>query len=442
MPVVLLCLALVACTSQQATSPPTAGQPTDPPASVTSTSSPLATPSAAPGASPSVAPASPGSTPSDGPPTPTEPPTPSPEPGGRFEPDAIRLTVEPFASGLAPLTFVTHAGDGSGRLFAVEQRGMIWTLDAEGSLAASPFLDIRERVRSGGERGLLGLAFHPDFESNGRLFVNYTDTRGDTVVSEFGLQADGSADPASERVLLGFNQPFSNHNGGMIAFGPDRMLHIATGDGGSGGDPRGNGQSLDTLLGKILRIDVDSGDPYAIPTDNPFAGGGGRPEIWSYGLRNPWRLSFDRRTGAMFIGDVGQITREEIDAEPAGQGGRNYGWNVVEGDRCFVRNDCNRRGLTPPVAVYGRDGNCAVTGGYVYRGAQFPDLYGGYIYSDYCGGQLWALNAEAAVRNGEARVFQLGQTQLRPTSFGEDEAGELYLVHHPGEIYRVVATPR
>lgn len=435
----LLCLALVACTSSQVTPSPTSGG-SPPSASPTSL---VPAPTGGPSAVPTTTPAPPTPPPPTSPTTPPPAPsTPTAVPAGQFDPESIRLTVESFASGFTPLTFVTHAGDGSGRLFAVEQRGVIWPLDAQGNVAPTPFLDIRDRVRAGGERGLLGLAFHPDFESNGRFFVNYTNGAGNTVVSEFTWQPDPIGGVGSERVLLRINQPYPNHNGGMLAFDRNGLLYIATGDGGSGGDPHRNGQSLATLLGKMLRIDVDSGDPFAIPAANPFAGGE-RPEIWSFGLRNPWRFSFDRTSGAMFIGDVGQGASEEIDAEPADVGGRNYGWNIMEGDRCYERNDCDRRGLTLPVASYARaDGNCAVTGGYVYRGAQFPALFGGYVYSDYCGGGLWAFNADTAVRNGDARVFQLGQTQLRVTSFGEDEAGEIYVVHQAGEIYRLVATPR
>ncbi len=351
----------------------------------------------------------------------------------------MRLTVEPLATDFRPMTLVTNAGDGSGLLYAVEQRGVVWTLDTQGNVAPSPFLDISARIKSGGEQGLLGLAFHPDYASNGSFFVDYTNGRGDTVVSEFARGADGTGNPDSERVLLGITQPFSNHNGGMIAFGPDHYLYISTGDGGSANDPLGNGQRLDTLLGKILRIDVDSGDPYAIPADNPFADGGGRPEIWDWGLRNPWRLSFDRLTGGLFIGDVGQDLHEEIDVEPAGAGGRNYGWNTMEAERCFLRSGCDRGGLTLPVVSYDHAGHCSVTGGYVYRGAQYPALYGAYVFSDYCSGLLWAIDADEALETGRARMFELGSSSLNPSSFGEDEAGELYVVNGNGGIYRVVA---
>ncbi|MGI8928549.1 MAG: PQQ-dependent sugar dehydrogenase, partial [Candidatus Limnocylindrales bacterium] len=280
-----------------------------------------------------------------------------------------------------------------------------------------------------------------------RLFVNYTNNDGDTVVSEFsrlsGQPGSVFADPGSERVLLTIDQPYANHNGGMIAFGPDGDLYIGMGDGGSAGDPMGNGQAPTTLLGKMLRIDVNAGDPYGIPADNPFVGGDALPEIWSLGWRNPWRFSFDRVTGAMFIGDVGQRAREEIDAEAAGDGGRNYGWNIMEGDLCYRTDPCATDGLTLPVVVNDRsNGECAITGGYVYRGANYPELNGAYFFSDYCTGTLWALDAAEAVTTGSAETLVLGEAGFGPSSFGEDEAGELYAVNLRGEIYRLVATPR
>ncbi|HEY6058635.1 MAG TPA: PQQ-dependent sugar dehydrogenase, partial [Candidatus Limnocylindrales bacterium] len=251
----------------------------------------------------------------------------------------LRLTLEPVVNGLQSPIGIVNAGDGSGRLFVIEQAGRIRVV-RDGALVDEPFLDIADRVASGGERGLLGLAFHPSFPSDPRLFVDYTDRDGNTVVSSFTVSGGATerADPASERVLLHVDQPFPNHNGGDVVFGPDGFLYITLGDGGSGGDPQGNGQRKDTLLGKILRIDVNAttgSRPYAIPPDNPFADGGGEPEIWAYGLRNPWRISFDRATGDLWIGDVGQGAWEEIDRERAGSpGGSNYGWNVMEGNHC------------------------------------------------------------------------------------------------------------
>ncbi len=417
----MLGLALAGCAAPR---PPT-------PSPLGPTSSPSAQPTSA--ATPSVAPTPSAS--ATGTPTASA----SPPPAGGFDPSAVQLAIEPLATDFGPLTLVTNAGDGSGLLYAVEQRGVIWTLDTEGNVAPTPFLDISERIKSGGEQGLLGLAFHPDYKSNGRFFVIYTNGRGDTVVSEFARGADGMGNPDSERELLGITQPFPNHNGGMLAFGADRYLYIGTGDGGSANDPMGNGQRLDTLLGKILRIDVDSGDPYAIPADNPFADGGGLPEIWDWGMRNPWRFAFDRLTGGLFIGDVGQDLREEVDVEPAGAGGRNYGWNTMEADRCFISSNCDRQGLTLPIVSYEHGGSCSVTGGYVYRGARYPALYGAYVFSDYCSGLLWALDADAALETGRARMFELGSSSLNPSSFGEDEAGELYLVNSAGGIYRIVA---
>jgi glucose/arabinose dehydrogenase len=346
---------------------------------------------------------------------------------------------------LPPLTLVTNAGDGSGLLYALGQNGIISVVS--GSVAQqTPFLNIDSEVASGGEQGLLGLAFHPDYASNGRFFVNYTNNDGDTVISEFargpGSSGEVVADPNSERILLTIDQPFANHNGGGIGFGPDGYLYIGMGDGGGGGDPQGNGQSLSTLLGKFLRIDVDSGDPYGIPADNPFADGSGAPEIWSYGWRNPWRWSFDRATGNLFVGDVGQNTVEEIDAEPAGVGGRNYGWNIMEGDLCFRTDPCSADGLTPPVAVNHREnGECAIIGGYVYRGGAYADLVGTYLFSDNCSDTLWAFEADSAIATGQAEAQDVGSAGFNPTSFGEDESGELYLVNGRGEIHRLVATP-
>ena len=357
-------------------------------------------------------------------------------------PTGIQLIAEPFASGLPALTFLTNAGDGTGMLFAAGQEGVITALTASGEIQTEPFLDISDRITAGGERGLLGLAFHPDYESNGRFFVNYTDLGGDSVTAEFARSDTGSGralgDAQSERILLTIDDPFANHNGGMLAFGPDGYLYLSMGDGGSGGDPEGNGQSLATLLGKMIRIDVDSGEPYGIPPDNPFANSD-RPEIWSYGLRNPWRFSFDRETGDMFIGDVGQTRQEEIDAEPAGEGGRNYGWDVMEGDECFGSGSCDQTGLTLPVAVNDRERReCAIIGGYVYRGTQFPDLQGTYVYSDACSAEIWILDARTAIEQGRAETFVVGRANVGPSSFGEDEAGELYLVDLRGAVYRIV----
>ncbi|MCC6301434.1 MAG: PQQ-dependent sugar dehydrogenase [Gammaproteobacteria bacterium] len=338
---------------------------------------------------------------------------------------------------------ITHAGDGSGRLFIVERRGTIVALETGTSLR-TPFLDISDRVGSnGGEQGLLGIAFPPDYATKGYFYADYTDTGGDTVVARFhrlGANPD-TADPDSEEILLRVAQPYANHNGGQLAFGPDGYLYIALGDGGSGGDPQGNGQSLATLLGKILRIDVEQ-DPgaeaYLVPPDNPFVGvTGARPEIWAYGLRNPWRFSFDRLTGELYIADVGQSRYEEIDVQPAAGGGENYGWNLMEGMHCYPANvpTCDTTGLTPPVAEYSHDGgDCSVTGGFVYRGAEYPGLQGTYLYGDFCSGRIRGLR-----RNGAAWDNRLLlESALRLSAFGEDEHGDLYLADYAdGSIYKI-----
>jgi glucose/arabinose dehydrogenase len=390
-----------------------------------------------------------GQSPTNQPPTaaPTdEPATPAPtiSPSAQqTQPAAGEIQLEPFAEGLGSLTFATHAGDGLGLLYVVEQRGVIRIVDSDGSVRDEPFLDISDRVSSDGEHGLLGLAFHPDYSANGRLFVDYTDTEGagNTHVAEFARSGEAAADPASERDLLTIEQPFANHNGGMLAFGPDGYLYVSTGDGGSAGDPRGNGQNRSTLLGAILRIDVDAeGDaPYGVPPDNPFVDqADAAPEIWHYGLRNPWRFSFDRQTDALFIGDVGQGTWEEIDVAAAGEGGINFGWNLMEGPVCFSAR-CDETGLTVPVASYRHDNGCTVVGGYVYRGASFPELAGRYLLVDYCSGNLWTLDSQLALETGQAPITQVAHADTNPTAFAEDEAGELYLIGQNGIIERITA---
>jgi glucose/arabinose dehydrogenase len=349
----------------------------------------------------------------------------------------LRIALTPLAEGFERPTQVTHAGDASNRLFVVEQAGVIWVL-RDGQRVQTPMLDIREIVGSqGNEQGLLSVAFHPEFAQNGRLFVNYTDRNGHTVVAEY-MASDDMADPRSARVLLNIAQPAANHNGGLLKFGPDGMLYIGMGDGGRAGDPWGNGQNPEALLGKLLRIDVDSGKPYAVPADNPFVQAqGARAEIWAWGLRNPWRFSFDRLTGDLYIADVGQNAFEEVHFQAAGSaGGANYGWNVFEGNSCFNSNNCDSEGFVPPVAVYAHsEGGCSITGGYVYRGAAFPNLSGLYIYSDYCTGNVWVLRGDDA--GWQNRLVT--QFRINPTSFGEDEVGELYVVDgNGGVVYRVV----
>ena len=343
------------------------------------------------------------------------------------------ITLTPVASGLVNPVSITHAGDGSGRLFVVEQKGVVQIL-RNGVIASSPFLNITSMVRSGGEQGLLGLAFPPNYAARKSFYVNYTDRTGigNTVVARFGLSSNADrADPATRTELLNITQPFSNHNGGQLAFGPDGLLYIGSGDGGSGGDPLGNGQSLATLLGKLLRIDVLSGvNPYAIPAGNPFGN-----EILGYGLRNPWRFSFDRVTGDLYLADVGQNAVEEINFQPAGGGtGANYGWNVMEGSTCFANPSCSSAGLTLPVAEYLHgSGDCSVTGGYVYRGSNVA-LRGIYFYGDFCSGRIWGLRRNGAVWESQL----LSDSTLSISTFGEDEAGELYVADYStGEIYRI-----
>jgi len=373
----------------------------------------------------------------------TAAPTAAPAPTAAAEPaslDQISLGVELMLDGFRRPTHVTSAGDGSGRLFVVEQQGTVQVVRA-GQRLPEPFLDLTDDVgMNGNEQGLLSVAFHPAYAENGRLFVNYTNTGGDTVVAEYRVSGDPDrADPASARTLLTIDQPAANHNGGLLKFGPDGYMYIGTGDGGAAGDPWGNGQSRDTLLGKLLRVDVDGEAPYAIPTDNPFAGGeGGRPEIWTFGLRNPWRFSFDRATGDLFIADVGQNALEEVHFQPAGTpGGRNYGWDTMEANACFEGPGCDQAGLELPVAVYdhsSREGGCSITGGYVYRGAQFPQLAGTYLYADFCTGNIWTLRPD-----GDGWQSHLsGTIPIRTSSFGEDEAGELLLTDRDGGgLYRL-----
>ena len=351
--------------------------------------------------------------------------------------DAIDVALRPVVDGLEAPLGVTHAGDGSGRLFVVEQGGTV-RIVRDGRLEPDPWLDLRDETAPGGEQGLLGLAFHPGYERNGRLFVNYTDLQGDTVVAEY--RRAGSAAPVFERVLLTIDQPFPNHNGGGLAFGPDGFLYIATGDGGSGGDPEDNAQALDTLLGKLLRIDVDaggSGSSYEIPSDNPFSGrADARPEIWAYGLRNPWRFSFDG--DKLWIADVGQSDLEEIDRAPARRGGINYGWDDMEGTACYEPAvGCRREGRRLPLAEYSHVEGCSVTGGYVYRGRRYPDLNGAYVFGDYCSGTLWAVAAEGPPQRSPVELLQTGHLV---SSFGVDEEGELYLTDiSAGRLLQVTA---
>ncbi|MBI4001222.1 MAG: PQQ-dependent sugar dehydrogenase [Nitrospira defluvii] len=348
------------------------------------------------------------------------------------------LTLKPIITkGLAQPLYLTHAGDGSGRLFVVEQAGRIRIL-TQGTLQSLPFLDISDLVLAGGERGLLGLAFHPDYARNGRLFVSYTrQPDGATVVAEYRRNSKADLADRQERVVMVVPQPFANHNGGMIAFGPDGALYIGRGDGGGRGDPDNRGQNPHDLRGKILRLDMDRGEPYAIPADNPYASGGGRPEIYALGLRNPWRFSFDRETGSLWVGDVGQHAWEEVDVVVRGG---NYGWRLMEGRHCFLpQTDCDGPGLRLPLLEYGHEaGRCSITGGYVYRGPSEPALKGLYVYGDYCSGEIFGARVEAEARPSLLQNPQvLLRSGLRISSFGEDETGEVYVVDHGGGVYRL-----
>ncbi len=359
-------------------------------------------------------------------------------------PSRIHLGLDSVASGLSAPLLVTHAGDGSGRIFVVEQTGKI-RIVKDGTLVAAPFIDVSRSVSRGGEQGLLGLAFHPGYETNGKLYLSYTDLNGTSVIREYRVSSNADrVDGSSGRTLLRVRQPFENHNGGHIAFGPDGLLYIGLGDGGSAGDPGNRAQSRGTLLGKLLRIDVNrrTGSlQYGIPSTNPYVGRSGLDQIWAYGLRNPWRFSFDRATGDLWIGDVGQGRWEEIDRASASKGrnagrGLNFGWRVMEGAHCYrPSSGCVRTGKTLPVTEYNHGGSrCSVTGGYVYRGTDYPDLVGAYFFGDYCSGEIWFVDRGAARGVSPIRALDTG---AQITSFGEDESGELYLTDGRGTVYQV-----
>jgi glucose/arabinose dehydrogenase len=356
------------------------------------------------------------------------------------------VALEPFATISGSPLAISAPEDGTGRLIVAAQDGKIWSVASDGSVGSDPMIDLGPRLTSGGEQGLLGLDVHPSFPDDRRVFVNYTDRNGDTIVAS--LEVD-PADPdrildATHRRLLFVDQPFANHNGGEVLFGADGHLYVFLGDGGSGGDPQGNGQRLDTLLGKVLRLDIDhpSGDQgYGIPAGNPFADRDGRDEIWLYGLRNPWRASFDRATADLWIGDVGQGSWEEVDVVRAGQAGLNFGWNRMEGAHCYQpESGCEQEGLTPPLTEYGHDDGCTVIGGYVYRGAAYPLLQGAYLFADYCSGTIWAIDAATSEATDPVVVGSLPDENI--ASFGEDLAGELYVTTLGGRIYRVTAAER
>lgn len=349
------------------------------------------------------------------------------------------ISLEPLLGGFSLPVGLEQAGDGSNRIFIVEQAGLIRIIRNH-AILPSPFLDIAGLVSCCGEQGLLGLAFPPGFAAKQYFYVNYTDTAGDTVIARYRVSPDDpdTALPGSAEVVLTVDQPFANHNGGRLAFGPDGFLYIGLGDGGSGGDPFGNGQNPGALLGKMLRIDVEGAvAPFGIPPDNPFSGNADfRPEIWATGLRNPWRYSFDTLTGDLYIADVGESLREEVNFQPASsRGGENYGWNIMEGVSCFGTNTCDQTGLTLPVVDYDHGLGCTVIGGHVYRGPQFPSLQGFYLYGDFCSGRIWGLrNAGGSWEN-----FLLLDSDIAITTFGLDEAGELYIADYAGgQIYRVI----
>ncbi|MFN8399488.1 MAG: PQQ-dependent sugar dehydrogenase [Anaerolineales bacterium] len=338
-------------------------------------------------------------------------------------PDPTAYEWRPLVEGLDRPVDLQSAQDGSGRLFVIEKYGAIRIIK-DGQLSPEPFLNINDRVNDdSNEMGLLGLAFHPNFEQNGYFYVNYTGDGGNTRISRFTANGD-VADPNSEQVLMVIDQPFPNHNGGAVVFGPDGYLYLGLGDGGAAGDPFKNGQNTGTLLGKLLRIDVNNGDPYAIPADNPFGN-----EVWAYGLRNPWRVSFDRVTGDLWIGDVGQNQYEEIDYLPAGSpGGANFGWSVMEGLHGYDGEA--QPGLLLPVVEYSHEIGCSVTGGYVYRGSM-PEWNGVYFYGDYCSGSVSGL----ILVDGQWQSRVLFEAVATITSFGQDEAGELYFTSDNGSVY-------
>jgi glucose/arabinose dehydrogenase len=349
----------------------------------------------------------------------------------------VVLGLEEVASGLASPLYVT-APAGDSRLFVVEQHGRIRIIK-NGQLLPTPFLDITPQVGTENEQGLLSVAFHPSYATNGFFYIFYKDLDRVTRIERYSVSSDPDvADEGSSKLILAFPGPTPSHNGGLALFGPDGMLYIGTGDGGEVGDPQANGQNLGLLLGKILRIDVDHGDPYEIPADNPFVGRAeARGEIWAYGLRNPWRFSFDKRGGVLYIADVGNELFEEVNVVPSNASGINYGWNTMEGSSCFITPNCSRTGLQLPALVYDHsNGACSVIGGYVYRGAITNGLIGHYFYSDYCAGFLKSFRYQKGVATDQ-RTYDVGNIGL-VTSFGEDSGGELYMTAANGRVYRIV----
>lgn len=361
-------------------------------------------------------------------------------PPGIPDPTAFQWSL--VADGFDSPIGIVSANDGTGRLFAWEQSGKIWVIK-DGEVSLDPFLDIGillpADVIKGGytEQGLLGVAFHPQYTDNGLFFLHYSDVKGNTTIARYKVSSDPEkADSAGAQIVLSVNQPFPDHNGGQIAFGPDGYLYIGLGDGGNPDDPLRNGQNMDTLLGKILRLDIN-GTPYKVPEDNPFVNqSGAKPEIWASGLRNPWRFSFDRQSGDLYIGDVGQWDYEEVNFQPAGQGGQNYGWSAYQGMHPHIKQTIpvDESSLTLPILEYAHTEGCSVTGGYVYRGAALPAMNGIYLYGDYCNGRIWA-----AVHNSDGtwQNYLWMQTKFVISSFGQDDSGELYLTDYKGGIYQL-----
>jgi glucose/arabinose dehydrogenase len=368
-------------------------------------------------------------------------PAAAPPPAG----DSLRL-VPVVTSGLSSPVHLTAPPGDTARVFVVEQTGSIRVVQ-HGQLLATPFLDITSRVLYGGEEGLLSVAFHPLYATNHFFYVDYTrrNAAGDTVytmIERYSVSADSNvADSSTHKLILQITQPqpvalYPNHKGGLVMFGPDGLLYIGMGDGGSGGDPQNRAQNPDSLLGKLLRIDLDHGDPYAIPAGNPFAVSGGAKEIWALGLRNPWRFAFDAPTGLLYIADVGQNAWEEVDVAPANQGGLNYGWRIMEGAHCYNASSCSSMGLVPPAVEYDRsNGQCAIIGGFVYRGARFPALAGQYFYADLCAGWVRSFTYGGGAVTGQTS-WHLDVGVSSPVSFGQDANGELYLLAS-GNVYRV-----
>jgi glucose/arabinose dehydrogenase len=390
--------------------------------------------------SPALAQEQGGATPNPSAPTATFAPRPAdiPDPAG-FQ---WSLVADGFDSPIG----IVPANDGTGRLFAWEQSGKIWSIK-DGEVSLDPFLDIGDKfpaaVTQGGytEQGLLGMAFHPDYKDNGLFFIHYTDMNANTVIARYKVSSDpDKADPASASVILTVQQPFPDHKGGQLAFGPDGYLYIGLGDGGNPDDPLRNGQNKNTLLAKILRIDIN-GTPYKVPDDNPLVGqADAKPETWAFGLRNPFRFSFDKQTGDLYIGDVGQWDYEEVDFQPAGsKGGQDYGWSAYQGMHPHIQQTLpvDESAMTLPILEYPHTEGCAIIGGYVYRGTALPALNGIYFYGDYCTGRIWA-----AIRGADStwHAYLWMQTKYVITSFGQDEAGELYLTDYKGGIYKLTAT--